>query len=547
MSVEAQAVFIPDLQLKSWLVLNYDTDSDGEISHAEALSVTDLVIPTLGIQSLEGIDSFLNVSSLSCSHNAIATVPNLEALNQLVTVDLSFNQLNSFPALASSVSELDLSHNLLAQVDGLETLNPENVWINSNLIIAIPNLSSLSNLMLLDASDNLLTAFPTLPFLNLTTLKLNQNQLSDVPPLTQFVYLEWCDLSENLLTDLPEIPGSLLHLNLAFNLIDSTPDSLGLFIYLDELILHSNALTTLGELPDDLQVLDISDNLFQTMPPLPLRLRELNISHNQLEYILSWPASGLEVFDCSFNQLVYLEGPSSSSLSTFNASFNQLVYPPSLSNYSNLDYVDFSHNQLINGPNNTSLIWQLDVSFNQLDSLLPRARYLNCSHNYIQTITNFTNIRTIDCSHNYLIELPPSTYVLEVIHANNNFIATLDVGSATNLRQLDLSDNWLDVLPDLSNAPLRQLNLAGNYLESVSSLAFHPTLGTGPTHELDIRRNLLGPDDCPVISDLEQNRIWNSFLYNPQRDYDVSPWPQQDVLVFVAMVTSGGGTYICTP
>lgn len=66
-------VDIPDPQLKSHLVAQFDTSGDGEISLAEAeIANTPVNIANLNIRDLTGISHFHNIPTLNCRGNPIA-------------------------------------------------------------------------------------------------------------------------------------------------------------------------------------------------------------------------------------------------------------------------------------------------------------------------------------------------------------------------------------------------------------------------------------------------------------------------------------------
>ena len=94
---------IPDIYLKSYLVENYDTDRDGEISEAEALDVKEIdVSPSIySVRTLSGIEYFTNLESLNCSGNRIEEV-----------IDLFYNgKLKYLNCSDNSISGIRLEHN----------------------------------------------------------------------------------------------------------------------------------------------------------------------------------------------------------------------------------------------------------------------------------------------------------------------------------------------------------------------------------------------------------------------------------------------------
>ncbi len=133
--LQAQIVNIPDPNFKNALVNtlcvdtdgdgeyddDVDTNNDGEIQMAEAEAVVFLHVSDQNISSLEGIQSFLNLEILGCSHNDLTSL-DLSHNNNLVTLSCGFNQLtlldlNSNPNLEilwcrdNQLTHLDLSNN----------------------------------------------------------------------------------------------------------------------------------------------------------------------------------------------------------------------------------------------------------------------------------------------------------------------------------------------------------------------------------------------------------------------------------------------------
>ena len=70
---------IDDPTFKAYCLEHFDTDGNGEIDLAEAAVVTEIAVPSMGIQSMNGIGFFENLGKLDCS------------LNQLKSLDVSKN------------------------------------------------------------------------------------------------------------------------------------------------------------------------------------------------------------------------------------------------------------------------------------------------------------------------------------------------------------------------------------------------------------------------------------------------------------------------
>ncbi|MDR0796860.1 MAG: hypothetical protein LBE79_12570, partial [Tannerella sp.] len=67
-AVQAQNIPIPDANFKAYLVANFDTNGDGEISQAEAAQVKVIECTDKPLSSLEGIEHFTALEELDCSY-----------------------------------------------------------------------------------------------------------------------------------------------------------------------------------------------------------------------------------------------------------------------------------------------------------------------------------------------------------------------------------------------------------------------------------------------------------------------------------------------
>jgi Leucine-rich repeat (LRR) protein len=60
---------IPDAKFKTYLLENFDTNKDGNISLSEAKKIVEINCSGLGIEALDGIEKFSGLKSLDCSGN----------------------------------------------------------------------------------------------------------------------------------------------------------------------------------------------------------------------------------------------------------------------------------------------------------------------------------------------------------------------------------------------------------------------------------------------------------------------------------------------
>ncbi len=104
-AASAQTINIPDINFKAKLIAGgIDTNTDGEIQQSEALSVTGLYLDSSNISSLEGIQSFSNVTSLWCSYNPLTEI-------NLCGTAVSFLVCSDNPNLTT----INLKNNVISQ------------------------------------------------------------------------------------------------------------------------------------------------------------------------------------------------------------------------------------------------------------------------------------------------------------------------------------------------------------------------------------------------------------------------------------------------
>ncbi len=162
-SVKAQIVTIPDANFKYYL-LNYqpviDTNSDGEIQVSEALVVTSLDLHAYNINSLSGIEAFINLTDLNSSSNNITNIDNISSLINLVNLYCHNNNLTSLNVT-----------NLI----NLQTLNCND---NPNLNTLI--LNSATNLRNIKCKDCQLNSIDLSSQINLTDLAITGGDISTI-------------------------------------------------------------------------------------------------------------------------------------------------------------------------------------------------------------------------------------------------------------------------------------------------------------------------------------------------------------------------------
>jgi hypothetical protein len=295
--VQSQIVNIPDANFKNALVntncvdtnsdgigdMDADTNNDGEIQVSEAEAILWLDVTYQFIDSLEGIQNFVNLLELKCGFNWLITLdtsqsPNLRVLDcrgnirQLTTFDVTQN-----PNLEVLICYDNYQLNLdVTQNPNLKILNCRG---NRQTTIDV---SQNHDLEILDCGGNELTTLDVTQNPNLVELDCRINQFTDLDltqnPNLQILHCGWNDLtsldvSQNL---------NLIELNCGANEIISLDVSQN--INLTKLACGTNQLTSL----------DVSQND---------NLTRLSCGANQLTTLDVSQNRNLKGLSCFFNDL----------------------------------------------------------------------------------------------------------------------------------------------------------------------------------------------------------------------------------------------------
>ena len=166
------AIPIADANFKTYLVTNFDTDGDGEISTAEAKQVTAISINTDNIYSLDGIEYFTNLKSLECNgfYNWDDNSPSRTPTGKLTSINLSKNnKLNVLVCWCNQITQLNLNN--CAQLTRL--------WCLENQLTQL-DLSNCTQLTMIACGINQLTQLDLSNNTELTTLYCEYNQLTEL-------------------------------------------------------------------------------------------------------------------------------------------------------------------------------------------------------------------------------------------------------------------------------------------------------------------------------------------------------------------------------
>ena len=378
------AIPIADANFKAYLVANFDTDGDGEISSSEAKQVTTINVNTDNIYSLDGIEYFTSLTQLTCNGTAEwdSNSNSFISKGSLTKIDLSKN---------TQLLVLDCGHNQLTQLD-LSNNTQLNFLNSQNNPLTNLNLSNNKELSTLCCIKNQLAELDLSNNTQLTNLVCIGNQLTQLD-LSNKIYLMTLECYDNSLTELdlsnnPQLVRLTCQNNQLAQLDLSNNSSL------EHIECNDNQLTTL----------DVSNN--------PV-LSELICKNNLLTQLNIDNCPELTLLYCENNNISELDLTTNTNLSLFICSNNSLT-SLDLSNATNLNALYCATNRLTS----------LDLSLNtQLSNLI-------CAENQLTQLDLSNNIKlfNLSCSSNQLTQLDISNNMaLETVNCLDNPMETIYV------------------------------------------------------------------------------------------------------------------------
>ena len=234
------AIPIADANFKAYLVANFDTDGDGEISAAEAKQITTIYVNTDDIYSLDGIEYCTNLTTLYCNGSSEWDSNSIFYISKgsLTKIDLSKN---------THLTELVCSYNQLTELDLSKNTQLITVECNSNQLSQL-DLSNNTNTKLISCDNNQLTELNLNNCLDITALYCSNNQITQLN-LNNNTQLSVLDCSDNQLSQLDlRLNAQLINLYCVNN-------------QLSQLDLNNNTrLTNLHCSSNQLTELDLSNN-----------------------------------------------------------------------------------------------------------------------------------------------------------------------------------------------------------------------------------------------------------------------------------------------
>jgi internalin A len=234
----------------------------------------------------QGLNGSLDLSGMGLT----ALPPEFSRLQQLRSLDLSYNNINYFSELScheDSLVYLNLKNNSIKVIPSqvFQLRNLEDLNLSSNNISRIPDeINQLIYLRRLNFDNNKISDISTLTdnFENLMDLYLNHNRIRKIPDTICELYsLINFQMGHNEISSIPnsiEKLTNLVVLSLNNNQITFIPRSVNKLVNLRELHLNGNQITTipdqLGTL-SGLVVLSLNENSINTIPDSIIKMSAL--------------------------------------------------------------------------------------------------------------------------------------------------------------------------------------------------------------------------------------------------------------------------------
>lgn len=275
---------IPDPAFEQWLIDNAHDDGsvDGSIPTINMCGVTTLDVSSSNITSLQGIEGFVDLVTLTCRDNDLTSL-DVTAISSLEHLDCAQNDISTLDVTGlSALDILDCSENLLTALD----------------------LTGLSGLQELTCSSNQLGILDLSPVSSITTLECNSNSLANLA-LAGLTSLEVLKCSSNQLNALDLSPAT------SITTVECNSNSL--------MSLTLTGITSLEVLKCNANQLGTLNLSGQT------GLTTLNCSNNSLTSLDFTGLNALTSVQCSFNSIADLQVSGLPALQTIDCSDNSMT------------------------------------------------------------------------------------------------------------------------------------------------------------------------------------------------------------------------------
>lgn len=272
---------------ENYLLHNFDTDGDGQISAREADEVYSINCSDMKIKTLTGIGRFRNLTELDCSYNHLTTL-DLSHNRQLVTLNCSVNSIEQLKLSGcSQLTEVSCNRNNLPSLDLSACDNLLTLDCAENQIIEL-DVGTCTYLNYLNCMDNNMSTVWLAPGQKVEEIEI----IKDAETCIQYRDLP-TDAFQLYLLETFDTDGDMLLSNVEIQNISAIDCSGQIFTTLNGLAQLTNLQTLICE-GCKLTELDLSQNS---------RLTRVNCSNNQLTVLDVSKNRSLTELDCRQNQI----------------------------------------------------------------------------------------------------------------------------------------------------------------------------------------------------------------------------------------------------
>jgi trimeric autotransporter adhesin len=489
----AAYTYIPDNRFEAELIkLGYDhgVPDDYVLSSAIA-NITYLDLDSLNITDLTGIEDFIKLDSLDCSHN------------QLYNLDISdLTNLKKLDCSSDSLADLYLKNGANAKLIKMDARNNPKLrcilvddttgaksypgWFKDSKAsykltceagkTKIPDQNFEKALIGLGYDKGSIDGFVVTDSIkSIKKLDISERNISTLIGISSFSSLDLLDCSGNNLDSID------LSANQKLNYLDCSGNSLTkLELQKDTLLIGlscgDNKLTTIDLSKNTkLQSLQCNGNYLKNIVlDADTNLRELNVNSNLIANLKITSNKHLKKLYCANNKLGTINLLNNLALEDLDCAGN-IIDLLNLDATKNLLRLNCSQNNLSSlDLSNDSLLVDVACNSNQLTALVldrnSLLRKLNCSNNQLSNINLSTNdsMRQLIASSNSLKQLATNNLsFLDSLDVSGNQLSGLDISNNVSLQYLLCSDNNLQELDISKNIPLRTLKCENNQLKNL--------------------------------------------------------------------------------
>lgn len=502
----AYPAVIADKALKTYIMTNFDTNKDGEISKEEAEAVKTIVLKDSEIASIDGLEYFPNLEVADFSKHRLLKV-DFSQCQRLKKLDVSQGAGLSSLVLPASLEELSVMQcSKLKKINLSVAPNLKNLYASYADFAVAPDLSKNTKLEYISFAGSKFSTIDVSKNTELKTLSVGGEVFNSL------------DVTNNTkLTDL-SVTGKITKLDLTKN------------TQLENLSINNTQISEVDVTNCPyLRAID-----FGSTP-----IVEIDLSRNLLLTSASaYLAKSLETVWLSKGQKI----ESTSNIEDFIKYKDYVAGPDAIANIEDEAYKTYLLTFDKNGDGKldkteVEAITEINIKGLGIKSLRG-VEYVN-----------FTNVRKLDCSDNELTELPVAgffTNLEEIDFSNNQLTGRIELNKCKKLRILKGSGNMLEEVA-FENSVLESVDLSNNQLTR-----FQCSYNTSTLKSVNVANNLLSESsgfscsDNAVLTDwnVSNNNLKYVYLHSTPmlENYNVSGNPLVELTLFGA----GYGTALKT-